>query len=68
MPTIVELKAMGVAIYEAKPRIVFCGHPHMSPCTVYRYEYGTLYVRKQIAYRSTWLTRYYTIDDMRIEV
>lgn len=38
-------QAVGIAIYEAKPRIVFCGHLHLSPYTVHKFEYGTLYVR-----------------------
>ncbi len=36
---------MDVAIYEVKLRLVLCGHLHMSSYTIYRYEYGTLYVR-----------------------
>jgi len=39
-------QAVEVAIYEAKPKIVLCGHIHTeNPYTVYRYEYGTLYIR-----------------------
>ncbi len=62
-----RIQAVGIAIYEARPRIVFCGHLHMSPYTVYKYEYGTLYVRidssqKHMAYAML------HIDDMKIEV
>ena len=38
-------QAVGIAVYEAKPRLALCGHLHISPYTIYRYEYGTLYVR-----------------------
>ena len=38
-------EAVDVAIYEVKLRLVLCGHLHMSSYTIYRYEYGTLYVR-----------------------
>jgi len=37
--------AVARAIYEAKPRLVLCGHLHVAPYTIYRFEYGTLYVR-----------------------
>ncbi|MHC1627407.1 MAG: metallophosphoesterase family protein [Candidatus Nezhaarchaeales archaeon] len=37
--------AVAIAIYEAKPKIVFCGHLHLSPCTIHRFNYGTLYIR-----------------------
>jgi len=37
---------VGIAIYEARPKIVLCGHIHIeNPYTVYRHEYGTLYIR-----------------------
>ncbi len=38
-------EAVDVAIYEVKLRLVLCRHLHMSSYTIYRYEYGTLYVR-----------------------
>ena len=38
-------RAVERAIHEAMPRIVFCGHLHVSPYTVYQYPSGTLYVR-----------------------
>ena len=38
-------QAVGIAIYEAKLSLALCGHLHMSPYTIYRYEYGTLYIR-----------------------
>ena len=39
-------QAVSIAIYEAKPRLALCGHLHIEkPYTIYRYEYGTLYVR-----------------------
>ncbi len=42
----VATQAVGIAVYEARPRIVMCGHPHIEkPYTIYRYEYGALYVR-----------------------
>jgi len=36
-------QAVGIAVYEARPKIVFCGHLHLSPYTIHRFEYGTLY-------------------------
>ncbi len=36
---------VAIAIYEARPRIVFCGHLHISPYTIHRFEYVTLYIR-----------------------
>ncbi len=42
----VTTQAVGIAIYEARPKLVLCGHLHIEkPYTIYRYEYGTLYVR-----------------------
>ena len=39
-------QAVGTAIYEVKPRIVFCGHLHIEkPYTIYKFDYGTTYVR-----------------------
>ncbi len=38
-------QAVGIAIYEVRPKIVFCGHLHLTPYTIYRFEYGTLYLR-----------------------
>ncbi len=39
-------QAVGKAIYEARPRIALCGHLHIEkPYTIYRFDYGTLYVR-----------------------
>ena len=37
--------AVGAAIHEARPKIVLCGHLHVSPYTVYRLGCGTLYIR-----------------------
>ncbi len=37
--------AVAIAIYEARPKLVFCGHLHLSPYTVYKFEYGTFYIR-----------------------
>ena len=37
--------AVAIAIYEARPKLVLCRHFHLSPYTVHRFEYGTLYVR-----------------------
>jgi len=37
--------AASIAVYEARPKIVFCGHLHLSPYTIHRFEYGTLYIR-----------------------
>jgi len=37
--------AVARAIYEARPRIVICGHLHVSAYTIHKLEYGTLYVR-----------------------
>ncbi len=60
-------QAVCIAIYEARPRIVFCGHLHMSPYTVYRYEYGTLYVKIDSSQKHTAYAVLH-IDDMKIEV
>jgi len=38
-------QAVGIAVYEARPKAVFCGHLHISPFTIHRFEYGALYVR-----------------------
>ena len=40
-------EAVARAIYEARPRVVFCGHIHIieKPYTIYRFSYGTLYIR-----------------------
>ena len=40
-----RVRAVTQAIEEARPRLVLCGHLHVSPYTVYRLEYGILYVR-----------------------
>ncbi|RLG75062.1 MAG: hypothetical protein DRO12_06045 [Thermoprotei archaeon] len=37
--------AVAIAIHEARPKLVFCGHLHLSPYIVYKFEYGTLYIR-----------------------
>jgi len=34
--------AVDIAIYKAKPKLVLCGHLHISPYTIYRFEYETL--------------------------
>ena len=60
-------RAIEEAIYEAKPKIVLCGHLHVSPYTAYRFEYGTLYVRVD----SSQLSRHYLIlhtDNLAIEI
>ena len=42
----VVTQAVGIAVYEARPKLVLCGHLHIEkPYTIYRYEYGTLHVR-----------------------
>ena len=41
----VRTQAVGIAIFEAKPRITLCGHLHLSPYTIYEFEYGALYIR-----------------------
>jgi len=41
----VRTQTVGVAIYEVKPRLVLCGHLHVSAYTIHKFEYGTLYVR-----------------------
>lgn len=38
-------KAVEEAIRVVRPRVVFCGHLHISPYTVYRFNFETLYVR-----------------------
>jgi len=38
-------KAVEEAIRIVKPKVVFCGHLHISPYTVYRFNFGALYVR-----------------------
>ena len=60
-------RAVEVAVYEAKPKVVLCGHLHVSPYTVYRLEYGILYVRVD----SSQAHRHYLIlhtNSMAIEV
>jgi len=37
--------AVAIAIYEARPKIVFCGHLHISPYTIHRFDFGTTYIR-----------------------
>lgn len=45
-------QAVGTAIYEARPEIVFCGHIHIdSPYTIHRLSYGTLYIRADSSQR-----------------
>jgi len=41
-----RVRAVDTVIYEAIPKVVMCGHIHLEkPYTVYRYEYGTLYIK-----------------------
>jgi len=36
-------QTLGIAIYEARPKLVLCEHIHIEkPYIVYRYEYETL--------------------------
>ena len=37
--------AVTMAIYEARPKLIFCGHLHLSPYTIHRFNFGTLYIR-----------------------
>ena len=59
--------AVGVAIYEARPKIVFCGHLHLSPYTIHRFEYGTQYIRIDSSQKHKCYTVLYT-RNLRIEV
>ncbi len=38
------MRVIDRVIYETNPKLVLRGHLHILPCTIYRYEYGTLYV------------------------
>ena len=38
-------QAIGIAIYEARPKLALCDHLHMSPYTIYKFKYGTFHVR-----------------------
>jgi len=60
-------EAVNKAVYEAKPKIVFSGHLHFSPYTVYRFPYGTLYVRIDSSQKH----KHYAIvdtEELKIEV
>ncbi len=60
--------AVGIAIYEARPKIVFCGHLHLSPYTVYRFpDIDTLYIRIDSSQKHRCYAVFYT-DTMEIEI
>jgi len=62
-------QAVEVAIYEAKPRIVLCGHIHIeNPYTVYRYEYGTLYIRIDSSQRHRAYLVMHTGNGVKLEI
>ncbi len=63
----VTTQAIGIAIYEARPKLALCGHLHISPYTIYRYEYGTLYVRIDSSQKHRAYLILYT-GSMRLEV
>ncbi len=60
-------QAVAIAVYEARPRLVLCGHLHISPYTIYRYEYGTLYVRVDSSQKHRTYLILHT-DTMRLEI
>jgi len=59
--------AVGIAIFEAKPKLVFCGHLHLSPYTIYRFDYGTLYIRIDTSQMHRCYAVFYP-NSMRIEI
>ncbi|RLG77717.1 MAG: hypothetical protein DRO12_01545 [Thermoprotei archaeon] len=62
-----RVTAVGIAIYEAKPKMVFCGHLHLSPYTVHRFEYGTLYIRIDTSQKHRCYAIFYP-NSMEIEI
>mgnify|MGYP001772727379 CR=1 FL=1 len=50
-------RAVESAVREANPKIIFCGHLHISPYSIYRYEHGTLYIRVD----SSQVSRHYLV-------
>ncbi|MEM1610729.1 MAG: metallophosphoesterase [Sulfolobales archaeon] len=59
--------AVAIAIYEARPKMVFCGHFHLSPYTLHKFEYGTKYIRIDTSQKH----RCYAIlnpDSMNVEI
>ncbi len=61
-------QAVGIAVYEAKPKLALCGHLHMSPYTVYKYEYGTMYVRIDSSQKHRAYLILYNTGSMRLEI
>ena len=59
--------AVSVAVYQARPKMVFCGHLHLSPYTVHRFEYGTLYIRIDTSQKHRCYVAFYP-NIMRIEI
>ena len=60
-------RAVEEAIKVVRPRVVFCGHLHVSSYTIYRYDFGTLYIRVD----SSQQHRCYTVlhlDSMKLEI
>ncbi len=60
-------RAMEEVIRVVRPRAVFCGHLHVSPYTIYRHDFGTLYIRVD----SSQQHRCYAVlhlDSMKLEI
>ena len=63
----VRTQAVGIAIFEAKPRITLCGHLHLSPYTIYEFEYGVLYIRIDSSQKHRCYVMLYS-NDRKLEV
>jgi len=60
--------AVGIAIYEVRPKLVFCGHLHLSPYTIYKFDYGTLYIRIDSSQKHRHYLILYTGNRLKIEI
>ena len=61
-------RAVERAIHEATPRVVFCGHLHVSPYTIYQYPSGTLYVRVDSSQNSKHYILLHPGDKTKLEI
>jgi len=59
--------AVAIAIYEARPKIVFCGHLHISPYTIHRFNFGTTYIHIDTSQKHKCYTILNT-SSMKVEV